>query len=60
MTEQSGELRRKPSRGERAWFLEKESGSRNKRIFFAGGNPLADDSVCLTAFVTGLTMLTKL
>jgi len=39
---------RKPSAGERAWFLEEESEPRNKRIFLAGENPRADDSACLT------------
>jgi hypothetical protein len=39
---------RKSSGGERAWFLEEESEPRNKRIFIAGENSRADESVCLT------------
>jgi hypothetical protein len=39
---QSGQLRRKPSGGERAGFLEEESEPRTKRIFLAGENPRAD------------------
>jgi hypothetical protein len=52
-------LIRKPSGGERAWFLEEESEPRNKRIFLAGENPRADESAYLTAveFVTVLEML---
>ena len=45
---QSGKLVRKPSGGERAWFLEEESEPRNKRIFLAGKNPRADESAYLT------------
>jgi hypothetical protein len=47
-TIQSGKLKRKPSGGERAWFLEEESEPRNKEIFLAGENLRADVSVCLT------------
>jgi len=32
---QSGKLKRKPSGGARAWFLEEESEPRNKGIFLA-------------------------
>ncbi|MGB2764387.1 MAG: hypothetical protein WBC20_08250 [Candidatus Aminicenantaceae bacterium] len=39
---------RKPSGGERAWFLKEESEPRNKWIFLAGENTRADESVCLT------------
>ncbi|MGB2764794.1 MAG: hypothetical protein WBC20_10320 [Candidatus Aminicenantaceae bacterium] len=39
---------RKPSGGERAWFLKEESKPRNKWIFLAGENTWADGSVCLT------------
>jgi len=46
---QSGKLVRKPSGGERAWFLEEESEPRNKWIFLAGENTRADESVCLTS-----------
>jgi hypothetical protein len=45
---QSGNLVRKPSGGEQAWFLEEESEPRNKWIFLAGENTRADESVCLT------------
>ena len=44
---QSDKLMRKPSGGERAWFLEEESEPRNKRIFLAGENQRADVSACL-------------
>jgi hypothetical protein len=33
--DQSDKLKRKPSGGERAWFLEEESEPRNKGIFLA-------------------------
>jgi hypothetical protein len=46
---QSGNLMRKSSGGERAWFLEEESEPRNKRIFLAGENPRADALACQTA-----------
>ena len=36
--QQSGKLIRKPSGGERAWFLEEESEPRNKRILIDLGN----------------------
>ncbi len=57
---QSGKLVRKPSGGERAWFLEEESEPRNKWIFLAGENTRADESVCLTSkeIVTEIGMLT--
>ncbi len=42
---QSGKLKRKPSGGERAWFLEEESEPRNKGIFLAENK----------AKITGLT-----
>jgi hypothetical protein len=42
--DQSGKLIRKPSGGERAWFLEEESEPRNKVISLAGGNHRADVS----------------
>jgi hypothetical protein len=35
---QSGKLKRKPSGGERARFLEKASEPRNKLVFLAGEN----------------------
>jgi len=47
MKKQSGNLVRKSSGGERAWFLEEESEPRNKWIFLAGENTRADESVCL-------------
>jgi hypothetical protein len=34
----AGKLKRKPSGGERAWFLEEESEPRNKLVFLAGEN----------------------
>jgi hypothetical protein len=34
----AGTLKRKPSGGERAWFLEEESEPRNKLVFLAGEN----------------------
>jgi hypothetical protein len=40
-------LRRKPSGGEWAWFLEEEREPRKKRIFLADENPRADESACL-------------
>jgi hypothetical protein len=43
---QSGNLLRKPSGGERAWFLEEESEPRNKVIFLAGENRRADAADC--------------
>jgi hypothetical protein len=43
-------LERKPSGGERAWFLEEESEPRNKGIFLAGENHRAD----VTAYKAGL------
>jgi hypothetical protein len=45
---QSGRLKRKPSGGERARFLEEESEPRNKGNILAGENHRADVSVCLT------------
>jgi hypothetical protein len=51
LSDQSGKLKRKPSGGERAWFLEEESEPRNKGIFLAGENHRADVSVCLTVFL---------
>jgi len=50
---------RKPSGGERAWFLEEESEQRNKVIFLAGKNHRADVSVYRTeslADVRGRTL----
>ena len=57
---QSGNLVRKPSGGERAWFLEEESEPRNKRIFLDGENTRADESVCLTSkeIITDISLLT--
>jgi hypothetical protein len=43
----AGKLKRKPSGGERAWFLEEESEPRNKLIFLAGEKQRADVSVSL-------------
>jgi hypothetical protein len=47
--QESGKLVRKPSGGERAWFLEEESEPRNKLIFLAGENQRAEEPACLTA-----------
>jgi hypothetical protein len=44
---QSDKLKRKPSGGERAWFLEEENEPRNKRNFLAGEIQRADVSCCL-------------
>jgi hypothetical protein len=48
MMKQSGKLNRKPSGGERAWFVEEESEPRNKQILLAGENLRADESASLT------------
>jgi hypothetical protein len=45
---QSGKLKRKPSGGERAWFLEEESEPRNKLVCLAGENQRADVSASPT------------
>jgi hypothetical protein len=45
---QSGKLKRKPSGGERARFLEEESEPRNKLVFLAGENQRADVSASPT------------
>jgi hypothetical protein len=45
---QSGKLKRKPSGGERAWFLEEESEPRNKLRFLAGETQRADVLASLT------------
>jgi hypothetical protein len=42
---QTGELMRRPSGGEGAWFLEEESEPRNKARFLAGEDRRADVSV---------------
>jgi hypothetical protein len=47
---QSGKLKRKPSGGKRAWFLEEGSEPRNKRNFLAGEIQRADVSAYLTVF----------
>ena len=51
--DQSGKLERKPSGGERAWFLEEESEPRNKGIFLAGKNHRADVSAWPAAIEHG-------
>jgi hypothetical protein len=49
---QAGKLMRKPSGGERAWFLEEESEPRNKPIFLAGENRRADVSAWRTVYLS--------
>jgi hypothetical protein len=49
---QSEKLKRKPSRGERAWFLGEESEPRNKLVFLAGENQRADVSASPTVFLS--------
>jgi hypothetical protein len=44
---------RKPSGGERVWFLEEESEPRNKLNFLAGENQRADVSDCLSILFCG-------
>jgi hypothetical protein len=48
----TGDLKRKPSGGERAWFLEEGSEPRNKLVFLAGENQRADVSDSLKAAIT--------
>jgi hypothetical protein len=48
----AGKLKRKPSGGERAWFLEEESEPRNKLVFLAGENQRADVSASLTVTIS--------
>jgi hypothetical protein len=43
----AGKLKRKPSGGEWAWFLEEKSEPRNKLVFLAGENQRADVSASL-------------
>jgi hypothetical protein len=52
ISNQSGKLKRKPSGGERAWFLEEESEPRNKLVFLAGENQRADVSASLTVVLS--------
>jgi hypothetical protein len=47
MVKQACKLKRPPSGGDRAWFLEEESEPRNKVLFPAGKNHRADVFACL-------------
>jgi hypothetical protein len=49
-----GKLKRKPSGGERAWFLGEESEPRNKLVFPAGENQRADVSASLPVVLSRL------
>jgi hypothetical protein len=46
-----GKLTRRPSGGERAWFLEEESEPRNKVKFLAGEDHRADVSAYPSTFI---------
>jgi hypothetical protein len=50
----AGKLKRKPSGGERARFLEEESEPRNKLVFLAGEKQRADVSASLPVALSRL------